>query len=233
MREKIIAGNIYHVINRGVDQRKIFLSEEDYFRFIHDLFEFNDLNSANNTNYFFLRKKNSIDIGCRYIERRPRKLLVEILAFSLMPNHYHLLLKTRFDDGIANFMKKINMGYAKYFNQKYKRAGALFAGKYKAVLIKRDEHFIHIPYYIHLNPLDLEFPEWRKRKIKDYKKAIKFLENYRWSSFQDYIGKTNFPSITQRDFLLNFFEGTKQYKKDTIKWLKEIELEEIRDFVLE
>ena len=62
---------------------------------------------------------------------------------------------------------------------------------------------------------------------------MKYLENYRWSSFQDYIGKKNFPSVTQREFLLEFFEGSPNYKKDTLKWLKEMDWEEIKQTTLE
>lgn len=130
-------------------------------------------------------------------------------------------------------MHKLGTGYTNYFNQKYERTGSLFQGTYKAVAVTGESHFIHLPYYIHINPLDLEMPEWREREIKDYKKAMKFLENYRWSSFPDYIGKKNFPSVTQRGFLLEFFGGPEQYKKDTIKWLKEMDLEEIKDLILE
>lgn len=235
MRQRIVAGNLYHILNRGVDGRKIFIDEKDYFRFVHDLFEFNDENSAFNIGYHFTknRKNQSIDVGRQYIakskEREPRKLMAEILAFCLMPNHYHLLLRPKKDESVAGFIKKINGGYAKYFNNKYQRAGALFQGKYKSILIEKDAHFIHLPYYIHSNPLDLKFPEWRSKEIKNYKEAMKFLENYRWSSFPDYIGKKNFPSVTQRKFLLEFFEGPEQYKKDTIKWLKEMDLEEFKE----
>jgi len=228
---------IYHALSRGVDKRKIFMDDEDYLRFIHDLFEFNDQEPALNIGYLFKNQKNqSIDLRSQYIGKgKKRKFLVNILAFCLMPNHYHLLIKPVVENGITQFIKKLNIGYAKYFNNKYERKGTLFEGRYKSIPITDQSHFIHIPYYIHLNPLDLIMPEWRKREIGDYKKAMKFLENYRWSSFLDYIGKKNFPSVTQREFLNEFFEGPEQYKKDTLKWLKEIDLgnEEIKKLILE
>lgn len=224
---------IYHVYNRGVEKRKIFQNNSDKFRFIHDLFEFNDKKAALNTLYRFNKHKQYIEVKPRYIEKKPRKLIVKILAFCLMPNHFHLLLQPIVENGMSRFMQKLSTGYTMYFNKKYERIGSLFQGTYKSVRIANDAHLIHIPYYIHLNPLDLKYPEWRDKKVKNYMAAMQFLENYRWSSFPDYIGNKNFPSVTQRDFLLDFFEGPIQYKKDTLKWLKEMDLEEIKHLTLE
>ncbi|MEK7566700.1 MAG: transposase [Patescibacteria group bacterium] len=117
-----------------------------------------------------------------------------------MPNHIHLLLSPVAENGMPLFMKKFNGGYAKYFNEKYKRTGALFEGRYKRILIENDAHFDYILYYIHLNPLDLITPEWRDKKLNNFRKAMKFLDSYRWSSYLDYTGEKNFPSVTQRDF---------------------------------
>jgi len=229
---RFVNEGIYHVYNRSVEKREIFVDDQDRFRFIHDLFEFND--EAPAVNLYYKRPLiQSYEAKPRKIEQQKRKLLVEILAFVVMPNHFHLLLRQIKENGISNFMHKLGTGYTMYFNQKYERAGSLFQGTYKAVLVNQEAHFIHLPYYIHLNPLDLKFPEWRDREIKNYKQAMKFLENYRWSSFLDYIGKKNFPSVTQREFLNEFFEGPENYKKDAMKWLKEMDLEEIEDFTLE
>jgi putative transposase len=212
--------DIFHVLNRGVDKRKIFLDNQDYFRFIHDLFEFNNQKRVNTVFYSFYKFN---DIGCRKIkDKKPRKLLVDIHAFCLMPDHYHLLLSPRVENGIPKFMKKMNMGYAKYFNEKYKRKGTLFESRYKSILITEHAHFLHLPYYIHLNPLDLKFPLWREKKLRNYKEAMIFLGKYRWSSFLDYIGKKNFPSITNRKFLLDFFGGEEKYKKEILEWLKDM-----------
>ncbi len=225
---------LIHTLSRGVDKRDIFLDDNDRFRFIHDLFEFNNQENTVNNFYFFNKSNKSIDIASRYIKKaEPRKLLVSIHAFCLMKNHYHLLLSPKIEGAISKFMKKLNIGYSKYFNTKYKRTGALFEGRYKSVIIENEAHFIHIPFYIHLNPLDFEFPQWRDRELKKYKEAIKFLDNYRWSSYFDYIGKKNFPSVTQRDFLLEFFGGSEKYKKNTEQWLKDMDLENLKDTVLE
>ncbi len=232
---KIAPNEIYHVYNRGVEKRNIFLNDQDRFRFIHNLFEFNDEAPAAN-NYYKISKIQSYEVSLRKFknkERQPRKLLVEIMAFCLMPNHFHLMVRQKSGNGITEFMRKLGTGYTNYFNKKYERVGALFQGKFKSVLISENSHFIHLPYYIHFNPLDLIAPEWRNREIKDLNKAIQFLENYRWSSYPDYIGKKNFPSVTQRDFLLKFFEGSTEYKKNSINWLKDLDLNELNKVVLE
>ena len=104
----------YHVLNRGVEKRNIVLDEKDQLRFLHDLYVFNDANATLN---YILTK--------RHTEKQKRVLLVHLHAFCLMPNHYHLLLSPVRENGIPLFMKKLNMGYAKYFNEKYSRDGAL------------------------------------------------------------------------------------------------------------
>jgi len=236
-RRNIITGEIFHIINRGTDKRKIFLDDQDYFRFIHDLFEFNDINAAFNLGRF-LKHSQLIDFRSQSIGKlRPRKLIVEILAFCLMPNHFHLLLKQKKDNGITKFMQKLGAGYANYFNQKYERTGHLFQGKFKAINVNRQEYLEYLSYYIHFNALDLIEPGWRKGKIKDYQKAISFLDTYRYSSHLDYAGKKNFPSVIQRDFLLNILNGGKNYKESVKKWLNEIskqeKTEEFKKIILE
>lgn len=220
---------LVHILSRGVDKRKIFMDDQDHLRFIHDLFEFNDQSSVNNVFHHFYHN----DIVSRYVKKEQRKLLVNIHAFCLMPNHYHLLLSTKIENGISYFMKKLNIGYAKYFNQKYERKGALFEGRYKSVPIKNEPHFVHVPYYIHLNPLDLIEPEWRRRKLKNFQGAIKFLDSYRWSSHLDYLGRKNFPSVTQREFLTEFLSGSEGYKLSIMSWLKDLSEEIFEDLPLE
>lgn len=210
---KIEVGSICHALNRGVDKRNIFMQEKNYVRFIHDLYEFNDERPANGLSINYHFKSGSLVIARPEIENKPRKRLVDILTFCLMPNHYHLMLREKVAGGVVRFMKKLNMGYARYFNEKYKRSGTLFQGRYKSVLVTNQAHFSYLPYYIHLNPLDLVTPEWRERSLKNFQKAWGFLNNYRWSSHLDYLGQKNFPSVTQRGFLTSFLRDLSNTKK--------------------
>jgi len=219
---------IFHIMNRGVDKRKVFMDDCDRFRFIHDLYEFNDENRVSNLNYFLTQKGNrqANPGGTLSRDKPPRKLLVDIYAYCLMPNHYHLLLSPRSEMAVAKFMKKMNMGYAKYFNEKYKRAGALFQGKYKSIQILDDSHLLHLPYYIHLNPLDLNMPDWRKKELPGGTAiALDFLRNYRWSSHLDYSGLKNFPSLISPNFLASIIGTGKEYTQNITSWLKELEPE--------
>jgi len=231
-KPQFVENQIYHIYNRGVEKRDIFLDDKDYLRFIHDLFEFNDRDPAFNVAYYFNSKSKEVKSQYLEKERKPRKLLVEILLFTLMPNHFHLLLKQKQENGIVKFMQKLGTGYTNYFNKKYDRVGGLFQGRFKAVLINEEAHLIHIPFYFHTNPIDLIYGS---STSIDWRGQIEFLENYRWSSFLDYIGKKNFPSVTSRKFLLEFWGGEKEYRKETEKWLRERDknIDKIKEITLE
>ena len=123
-------------------------------------------------------------------------------------------------------MQKLNAGYTKYFNQKYKRTGALFQGRYKNVLVSDETHFLHLPFYIHFNPLDLSYPEWRENKISNPKGALEFLKSYRWSSHLDYLGTKNFPSILNMKHLREILGDSKNYEKLVENYLKDIQIDE-------
>ncbi|UCB57613.1 MAG: transposase [Candidatus Omnitrophota bacterium] len=217
----------YHTYNRGVDKRKIFLNKIHYFRFIHSLFEFNDLTAA--INFGWKMKKDYRGLAS-IMETEEKERLVDIVCFCLMPNHFHLILKQVSDNGIVKFMQKLGTGYTMYFNQVCQRKGSLFEGPFKAILIEKDEYFVHLSRYIHLNPVELISSDWRKKGIKDWNKINKFLEQYRWSSYLDYIGKSNFPSLSNRGFLLDYFKGKESYQAFVASWLKE-DMEKIEDSI--
>lgn len=223
---------LYHLLNRGVDKRKIFLDNQDRARFVHDLYEFNDSASATNT----IRglppdspEAIMFDLVGRTSIRDP---IVDIHGWCVMGNHYHLLVSEIVDGGITKFIMKLNVGYAKYFNKRYKRVGTLFQGRTKKIHINSDAHFLHILHYIHLNPLDLlkGSENWRTLEIKNAKDALSYLDTYRWSSYLDYCGKKNFPSIITKELFSDIF---KNYGRKIASYLKDIEISDIRPFLLE
>lgn len=221
----------YHIYNRGVEKRSVFLDDRDYLRFIHDLFEFNDTAPAGKFSKGALLASQHSEVEPPNVART-REQIIRIHCFCLMPNHFHLLLEQTRDTGIITFMKKLGTGYAMYFNKKYNRVGPLFQGRFKAVHIKEESHLLHLPLYIHLNPLDLTLPEWRGDTSIKSRKAIRFLDAYRWSSHQDYNGEKNFPSVTNRIFLKELFHPL-GYKAHLKSWLRKRDMDGISDVTLE
>lgn len=227
-KQKIASGGIYHVYNRGVEKRLLFLDDQDYKRFIRNLAIFNDIKPA-------LNSGREVKIGLNEKEIKsiePKKPLVDVIAFCLMPNHYHFLIKQKEDDGISKFMTKIGVGYANYFNLKYQRVGPLFQGKFKSVLVNNEAHFLYIPHYIHLNPLDLIMPLWREGSIDNTKKALDFLHSYKWSSFGDYMGEANFQFLN-KNILFEYFNGVEGYAKDFRSFIKDLEFSAISDLFID
>ncbi len=225
---------LYHALNRGVDKRTIFLDKQDYARFVHDMYEFNSTEPAFNS-----IRRSMIDVGRRSSEQTglyatpSGERIVDIHGWCLMHNHYHLLLSERIEHGISLFLKKLNGGYAKYFNERYKRTGALFQGRTKRKHVDEDSYLLHILNYIHFNPLDtLETThDWRSRKINDSNVAQNHLLHYRWSSYLDYIGQKNFPSILTTSFFLDVFND--DYKNQSDSYLSDIETGKIQHLLLE
>jgi putative transposase len=117
-----------------------------------------------------------------------REALVDIYAYCLMPNHFHLLIREKTDGGISRFMQKLTTAYTMYFNMRYQRTGALFQGTYKASWVGNDRYLLYLISYIHLNPVKLIEPEWKNVGISDKNKVLRYLRSYRYSSFIDYCG---------------------------------------------
>lgn len=197
----ILPMDVYHILNRGVDKRDIVINDDDRMRFVRSLYVFNDINSA----------PNSVSQPKQWQLSKSRECLVRIHAWCLMNNHYHLIISPLNDElkNISKFMKKLNMGYAKYFNEKYERSGYLWQGKYKKILASSNSQFEYIPYYVHLNPLDYTHSRWRSGAIKKdtVKTALQTLTKYRWSSYLDYNNVKNFPSIIYTNLFNDVFKS--------------------------
>jgi putative transposase len=228
MRKVIFQNDgIYHVYNRGVEKRCVFMDDHDYFRFLYGLYDFNDRNSSLNFRY-----KDSI-LQSHEVRLREREMVVNIFAFCLMNNHFHLLLQQRTENGITQFMHKLGTGYTNFFNTKYKRVGSLFQGPFKSVAVVHDRQIMHLLHYIHANPLDLCMHEWREKKILQRSKARNILEQYKYSTYGDYIGGNKYPLIINKDFSLSLFGNPEDYKKDMHEWIDDRSFSDISLMILE
>lgn len=233
-KEQFDTGRIYHIALRGIDDNKLFKNIDDYYRGIFSIYEFNTTGKVE------IREKRRARIKFKACGRPTsassdsRDKLVEVLSFCLMPNHIHLLLRQIKDDGIAKFMVKLGSGYGRYFNKKYGRKGYVFQNRFLSVPIKTDEQFKIIFAYIHVNPVSLMEPKWKEKGIHNFKKVMEFIKEYKWSSYSDYLGKPNFPSVTNREFLLETLGGQmacEKFIEDYIKYSGK--LRELPELLLE
>ncbi|MBI5045933.1 MAG: hypothetical protein HZC14_02960 [Candidatus Niyogibacteria bacterium] len=206
-------GDIFHILNRGVEKRKIFSDQKDYLRFTHN---FQDFNSTDPVLGPYSDRRAYLAI------RKPGKQLVNILCWCLMPNHYHILVQEKIKGGASMFSKKVSSGYTQYFNLRNKRSGILFQGKSKIIPVQKDAHFYHLPYYILANPIKLVEPRWQDNGIQNKNKVIKFLENYKWSSYSELIKNNQSLHITDQNNFLQLFDiNAKELIDDFTTWLSD------------
>lgn len=213
-KDNFAPDNFYHIYNRGIDKRIIFKSDSDYKRFMMLLFISNNNESIRLNDILDKNKKNYSDI----FNLKLNKPLVSIGAWSLMPNHFHILLREETEGGISKFMKKLGTGYSMYFNLKYKRTGGLFGGPFKSKLVEEDNYLRYLLGYFHLNPLEIKFPNWEKTIGNgSHKEWQNYLRSYRYSSYQDYIDMERVENkiINTKNFP-NYFDKQNSFK-DFIK----------------
>ena len=202
MRKVRFAQNcIYHVYNRGVEKRDIFVQDGDRWRFLQGLFLFNDGRSTSNLLWRIERENRgrmNFRILREFVEKRSaeRKPLVRIMADCLMPNHYHLILEELQQGGISKFMHRFGTGYTMYFNKKYDRVGGLFQGTFKAVQVDTDEYLQNLLVYVNvINPGQLIEPNLKEEGVKDVENVMQFAKVYSWSTQQEYLGERDSPII--------------------------------------
>lgn len=191
----------YHAFNRGVDKRDIFCEIKDYDRFLLSMNLLNDTNDGLMIEWRDYKKSNPQKSPNDFLKGtfRKREPLVEILAYCLNPNHYHLILKQITDKGIERFMHKIGTSHTKYFNMKNKRSGSLFQGNFKSAHIDSNEYLLYLSAYVNKNNF-----------IHGYTEN----DNWPYSSLLDYVGKRkNNPVTVSTGAVLGQFRNTKDYEE--------------------
>ncbi len=212
---KFSIGEFYHIYNRGTDKRIIFARTDDYYRFLVLLYLCNSKQSVDIGDY--LRQGSTLS-ELLYLERS--ETLIEIGAYCLMPNHFHILVKEKSEGGISLFMQKLTTAYTMYFNKKYNRSGTLLQGKFKGSHIQNDNHLKYLFAYIGLNPVKLIEKNWKEEGIRDSISVKKFLINYKFSSFLDhYDFNRNEKSILSMKGFPQYFKLHKEFENFIDDWL--------------
>ncbi|MDD5147052.1 MAG: transposase [Candidatus Daviesbacteria bacterium] len=198
-----VNGQYYHIYNRGVEKRSVFEKSWDYSRLIKTMC------------YYQLagpKPKLSKFLAGSIFKPDSSKKIVEVICYCLMSNHFHFLIKQLKDGGITEFISKLSNSYTKYYNVKYNRVGPLLQGEFKAVLIESDEQLSHASRYIHLNP------------IASF--LVKDLNQYRWSSYREYI-ESDTDGICNKEAILCLFKSSKHYQQfvlDQVDYAQKLEL---------
>lgn len=209
-----VEGGIYHVYNRGVEKRTIFEDEYDYRVFLNCFKEaLLPPEKLPKTPIEFTLKGDTF----KGVPKRVKNFFgaIDLLAYCLMPNHFHLLIKQQNNRVIDSFMRSIATRYSIYFNKRYKRVGPLFQGAYKAALIVSDVYLLHLSRYIHRNPL----------------KIMTDLVNC-YSSYAEYLGKRKIEWVKPEIILASFQPTQLPFLRHINSYKKFVEYEAVGEDIL-
>jgi len=204
---KFAIKEFYHIYNRGVDKRNIFMNSDDVNRFLFCMLVFNTEDPVGSIYLNFLEKKRKQKL--RSSAPHKSKKLVNFVAYCLNQNHYHFILEPLIENGVQKFMHRLATGYTNYFNEKYERSGSLFQGRYKAKHIDSNEYLLHLSAYVNLNF------KVHKDLNKEWMKKLPI------SSLQEYVGKTT-KLFCVKEIVLKQFKSTIEYKSFCSETLFEI-----------
>ena len=207
---KFAPGEFYHIYSRGVEKRDIFMNTPDYTRFINLLFF---ANSEKPVDYGEIS-----DLPWEFYDRG--EIQTSIGCYCLMPNHFHLLLWEKNENGISRFVAKLLTAYSMYFNKKYQRSGRLFQSTFRATYVDDDEYLKYLFSYIHLNPVKLIESGWKEKQISDLSAVENYLKKYNYSSYQDFLGiEREEALILDRQNFPEYFQTSLEFKTCLNDWL--------------
>lgn len=205
----------YHIYNRGVAKSTIFEDRDDYVAFLADLkFYLSPIPKHFKGSTLKVSQDDKTYIYFPSQQPKNHNGKIDLVAYCLMPNHFHLCIRQTDKMSMTAFMRSLSTKYSMYFNKKYERVGPLFQGIYKAVLIHDEQQFLYLTKYIHRNPLDLMMSNREE------------LSSYPYSSYRNYLGiihqdwihvenvLTYFSKSNPRTNYENFVEGSESENID-------------------
>lgn len=203
-KETTAPGEYYHVFNRGNNKNDIFFDDKDRARFLflitHLQSPISFKNISREVRLFVQSRALHSCVDQDLMTEICRNRYIELVAFALMPNHFHLLICEVQENGISQYMHKILTGYAKYLNTKHEKSGHVLQGPYRLVHVDSNEQLMHLSAYIHRNPRDLR--GWRNKE-----------HGYPWSSYQDFIGTNRWGELLNTNSIHEQFESKEEYRQ--------------------
>lgn len=232
-KEPFSIDNYVHVYNRGNRKQPIVHDVRDREHFLQMLFYFNTEQIPIST-FRELNKQRFNLCNFEWPEIwQPRKPMVDIVAFTLMENHFHLLLKEIKEGGIAKFMQKLGTGMTMYYNTKYDESGSLFQGSYKARHVDEDLYLKYLSVYVQIKNTFELYPGGLKKATKEFNKAYDWAVNHPYCSLSDFVGVRDRGIIAENIFS-EWFSTPKEYKKFAHDCIMSINLEdELGELMLE
>src|SRR3990167_10292259 len=202
-KQSFATGEYYNLYNRGTEKRIIFLDKKDYRHFLFLMYICNSKKSIElrNIDENFDRGETIIDIG----------------AYCLMSNHFHILVREKVESGISTYMRKLLTGYSMYFNKKYKRTGKLYEGVFKSTHLEKDTYLKYLYSYMHLNPAKLIDSKWKEKRNKTVTELLEYVFKYPYSSLKEYESE-KFKILNPAVFPV-YFKNPIDHKKELFEWL--------------
>lgn len=208
----LVSGQYYHVFNRTIDQKQIFSFKKTCKRAIKTLDYYRYKDPLVRLSNFLILSKENRQRSLFLLQTHPE--LIDVIAFCLMPNHFHLLLYQRETNGISTYLSQFENSITRYYNSLNKRKGPLFEGQFKAVRIETEEQLLHVHRYIHINPSTSYIIE-----------TFEDLMSYEWSSLPEYLGSRK--GFSKKEIIMSKFSSRDSYLKflaDNIDYQRKLHL---------
>lgn len=210
--DSIAEGSYAHVCNRGTKKLPILRQRDDLWRLFYNLYYLNTVGRMPEQWVRELQKHGGFSSFVWPEEWGPKEPLVAVLAFCILPNHFHLLLKEVRKGGISKFMHRFTMAYSKFINEKYNENGNLFQGPYRMRVITDNTHLRYLAAYIMVKNTFEIYPKGFRKSLEEFDNAYVWAKDYQFSSLGSYVGSRQSPIIT-KDILGEIFEKPKDFKK--------------------